>query len=128
MEAATEYPAHAVLQLRLQPAPDRDLEPVRAQLREPGRETEVRQVLRPTLRRPVAAVGGLAGRHEVGQERAVVEPAAAGEVAPVEGAVEMPAAGIVDLELHLLASRRRDARVDRAPEQHMPDEAVGAGG
>src|SRR5204862_3001402 len=53
---------------------------------------------------------------------------AAGEVAPGEGAVEMPAAGIVHLELHLLASRRRDARVDRAPEQHMPDEAVGAVG
>src|SRR5438874_3221792 len=111
LEAAGVDPVRPDLELRGLTGPVRDLEPVRAQLREPRREAEVRQGLRPALRRPVGPVGRLARGDDVRQSRAVVGSAAAAEPLPVETVVLAPPTGIVELELLLVCSLLRWDRV-----------------
>ena len=65
----------------------------------PRGEAEIRQRLRPFLRGPVGAVGGVARRHQVRERRAVVAAAGAAEALPVPRVVLAPAAGVVELQL-----------------------------
>ena len=93
----------------------RHLQPVRALLRLPRREAEVGQRLLPALRGPVRAVRCLARGDDVRQRGAVVAAAAAPEALPVDRVVAAPAAGIVEVEAHLVRALSRRERVDRAP-------------
>ena len=87
-----------------------------------GRRVEavVRQHPLPGLERPVGAVGRLAAGDEPLQVGAVVRAAGVLEGLPDVALVGAVAAGVVELELDLLAGRGRVERVDRAPGEHVP--------
>src|SRR5205823_1745697 len=101
LEPAAVDPIRPGLELRDVPCPVRDLEPPRAGRRVPRREAEVRKRLRPALRRPVRAVGRLAGRDEIRERRPVVALAGGPKLLPVERMARAPAARVVELELLL---------------------------